>query len=91
MPQRIAADVGHDIEEEPLRSRSLRSGQALAFLGMLQEHVTRIVERQNVGMGQSRHDLDLAGEPRSTEQHAQLRPQHLDRHLARRCFRSSAR
>ena len=58
---------------------------------MLQGHVTRIIERKNVGMGQSRHDLDLAGR---TAQHRAACPTPVAALLIatlRRCFRSSAR
>jgi hypothetical protein len=44
--------------------------------------VARIVERQDVGMGERRRDPDLAGEPVGTQRGGELGPEHLDGHLA---------
>ena len=62
-PQRLAVDVGHDVEEEAVAG-------------------ARVVQRQDVGMGEARGDFDLAEEAVVPEHGGQLGPQHLDRHLA---------
>jgi hypothetical protein len=56
--QRLALDVGHDIETKPV-------GNA------------RVVQRQDVGMGESRGEPDLPEEPRGAEGGGQLPAQDL--------------
>jgi len=60
----------HDVEKE---------GRTLALLG---RNLTRVVQRQDMGMGEPGGDPDLAGEPFGAEQRAQLRPEDFERHLA---------
>jgi len=44
--------------------------------------LTRVVQRENVGVLQVGGGFDLLQEARATDDRGQLRPQHLERHLA---------
>jgi hypothetical protein len=62
-PERLALDVGHDVEQQPVG-------------------LARVVQRQDVGVGELGRDADLTQEPLGAERGRELGAQHFECHQA---------